>query len=62
MYSKHGYTLADLKVDIHEYYKLKKLAMYEHTTQKFFSGPFSSMDTVVNGERNYEWFKLAASN
>ena len=60
VYGKHGYTLADLKVDIRPYKKLKKLAMYEHTTQKFFSGPFTSLDAEVN--RDFEWFKLAGQN
>ena len=60
--SKHGYTLADFKVDIRPYKKLKKLAMCEHTTQRFFSGTFASMDTGINGEQDFEWFKLAGQH
>jgi LmbE family N-acetylglucosaminyl deacetylase len=57
--NKFGYTEATLKVDVRPYKKLKKLAIYEHTTQKFFSGYLTSpnIETLYNSE----WFRLEAS-
>ena len=58
--NKFGYTEATIAVDIMPYKKLKKLAMYEHATQKFFSGTFTSPN--IESWYDYEWFKLAATN
>jgi LmbE family N-acetylglucosaminyl deacetylase len=59
-YNKIGYTKAEFKVDIRKYKELKKLALYEHSTQKFFSGKFTSPS--IEMLYNNEWFRLGASN
>ena len=58
--NKVGYTEATIAIDIKPYKKLKKLAMYEHATQKFFSGTFTSPN--IESWYDYEWFELAAEN
>jgi len=58
--NKFGYTKAEFRVCVKPYKKMKKLAMYEHATQKFFSGPFTSPN--IETMYNHEWFKLAAEN
>jgi len=57
--NKFGYTEATIKVEVRPYKKLKKLAIYEHTTQKFFSGTLTSPN--IETLYNYEWFRLEAS-
>jgi LmbE family N-acetylglucosaminyl deacetylase len=57
--NKTGCTAATMCVNIKAEKKLKKLAWYEHTTQKFFSGPLPSPDLTFL--RNEECFNLAAS-
>jgi len=55
-----GCTEAAIKVDIRPYKKMKKLAWYEHATQKFFSGPIPSPDLTFL--RDYEYFQPAKTN
>ncbi len=57
--NKTGCTAATMCVDIKAEMKLKKLAWYEHATQKFFSGPIHSPDFEFL--REDECFNLAAS-
>jgi LmbE family N-acetylglucosaminyl deacetylase len=59
-FNKVGFTEADIAVNTKPFQKLKKLAMYEHATQKFFSGPFTSPN--IETMYDHEWFKLAATN
>jgi len=58
--NKTGCTIATMKIDIRDYKKLKKLAWYEHATQKFFSGPLPTPDLTFL--RNDEYFTLAKQN
>ncbi len=58
--NKTGCTAATIKVDIRPYKKMKKLAWYEHATQKFFSGPIPSPDLTFL--RDFEYFKPAETN